>query len=142
MKSTTAILHELERCIIGANPADAIQSRVSRWGRPLESKGEDCCLSVLANDLGGDIQRAIALVRIYVPDIRVGGRMQEDTRRLLELGEKLPEWLGLRYSEEDGSHFELQELTTSREGESEATLLIAKLLYTHLVDEEKGGKPY
>lgn len=66
--------------------ATVITGETYKGLRPRNRKGEDVVVTIIANQFG-QIQSAILNVNVYVSDIQILGRYQEDTPRLRELSE-------------------------------------------------------
>lgn len=71
--------------IAGSDTVAAISGAVYKDQRPLNSKKEDIEITILTRDGGKQIQSAYVNVNIFVPDIKRGGDMIEDTARLRTL---------------------------------------------------------
>lgn len=62
--------------------SSAISGDLFKDQRPVNSDKEDIIISILARDAGYQIQEAFANINIYVPDVKRGQEMIEDTKRL------------------------------------------------------------
>lgn len=79
----TALYHAIKYSPLG----DLISGTVTKRDRPAESDKEDVCISILSNRGGGQIQRVIVNINIYVRDIYnpLSRQWEADDRRLSEL---------------------------------------------------------
>ncbi len=84
MKTDTEIRDDVYALVKKSQIMDAVNGKLCARLRPLNSTAEDVVVSVSANT-PGDPQRAFVNVDIYVKDVKVDGRNEEDTARVREL---------------------------------------------------------
>lgn len=84
MKTDTEIRDDVYQLVKNSRIMDAVNGKLCARLRPLDSTAEDVVISVQANT-PGDPQKAFVLVDIYVKDVKVNGRNEEDTARIREL---------------------------------------------------------
>lgn len=86
MMTDSEIKSDLFKLIKESELARAITGKVYKRPRPQNSKKEDCVIRVIANE-NGEIQTAIAIVNIYIPDVFVEemNEWTEDDPRIAEL---------------------------------------------------------
>ena len=85
IKTDIDITDAIYAWIAASDTAGAVSGAVYKDQRPLNSKKEDIVIAVLTRDGGKQIQTAYVNVNIYVPDIKRGGDMIENTARLRTL---------------------------------------------------------
>lgn len=84
MKTDTEIRDDIYQLVKSSSIMDAVTGKLCTRLRPLNSYLEDVVISVTANS-PGDPQQAFVCVDIYVSDIKVNGRFEENTTRIREL---------------------------------------------------------
>lgn len=84
MKTDTEIRDDVYQLVNNSPIMEAVSGKLCTRLRPQNSTAEDVVVSVQANT-PGDPQRAFVLVDIYVKDVNVDGRNEEDTARIREL---------------------------------------------------------
>ncbi len=84
MKTDTEIRDDVYALVKKSQIMDAVNGKLCARLRPQNSTAEDVVVSVSANT-PGDPQRAFVNVDIYVKDVKVDGRNEEDTARVREL---------------------------------------------------------
>lgn len=84
MKTDTEIRDDVYQLVKNSRIMDAVNGKLCARLRPLDSTAEDVVISVQANT-PYDPQKAFVLVDIYVKDVKVNGRNEEDTARIREL---------------------------------------------------------
>lgn len=78
--------------------AASVSGQVLTSERPADSKKEDIQIRIAANEYSGlgDMQRAIAYVLVYVPDVKNGTQYMENAKRVRELSKICLETLAAR----------------------------------------------
>lgn len=84
MKTDTEIRDDVYQLVKNSPIMDAVSGKLCTRMRPLDSTAEDVVISIQANT-PGDPQKAFVLVDIYVKDVKVNGRYEENTARVREL---------------------------------------------------------
>ena len=87
MKTAKEIATDIKTFLDGTNLPSEISGVIVCRDRPKNSKKEDVCISVIANEVG-QLQMATINVNIYVPDVQKDGQFIENevrTRKLQRL---------------------------------------------------------
>lgn len=129
MKTDTEIRDDIYRLVKQSAIAEAVSGGVYTRLRPLNSDKEDVIVSVIAN-APGDPQRATVNVDIYVKDVRINGRAEEDTARVRQLSRIALD--ALRSNVTDDYYATVDEQRTYAIEATSEHLIQSRLRYRHI----------
>ena len=131
MKTDVEVRDDVYSLVKGSPIMEAVTGGLYAIRRPMDSEAEDVTVAVLAN-VPGDPQRAYVNVNIFVRDIKVDGRNEENIPRVRELSRV--SYDALRSNTSGNTRIVLEE---QRVYEVEATgehMINCKLKYLHVED--------
>ena len=130
MTATESIVQLLYNLVKGSSLAEAVTGGVYKAKRPKDSRQEDICLSVRANQFG-QRQEAIAYVNIYVQDVERSGQAERATARHKELEALAVALLERGYG--GGYRYEMDSMTVE-ETETNENVISIRILF-QLINE-------
>jgi len=127
MKTVYDITTDVYGIIKGSALHAAINGKLCKAERDLDSRSEDITISVLSN-MNGQTQSALVKVKIYVRDVYADGRYITDTKRIKELSRLAADLFDV-YNSHNGFRVTLESQTVLFFENNKEHMIYNELLY-------------